>query len=361
MELFYGPLILIVLVGIELFITQFWYKKQIPWDEISMNLNSGQVLLWVFRGLEIVGYYHLEKLIGMGLFEGLPTWTVWLVAFLLWDHQFYWLHRLHHKIPILWYVHEVHHQGEHFNLSLGIRNSWFSSLTSLPFFIPLALIGIPADIFLLVSSFHYFVQFYNHNDIIQKSPILDILFVTPDLHKVHHATNDVYKNKNCGGTLNIWDRIYGTFQKQIAGVDMTLGLSKPYQSGNPFWMNIIPFSKRHKRPLKSVSRDTFLHVSTFLLYFELLTYIYLEERVELIVKILYFLLIFLGTISSGGMHENKTWGIIGWTLITLLLPLLILGVSDLQIPLLMGLSAINFVYTIILLIRKYSLKSISHE
>src|SRR5699024_3092268 len=113
-------------------------------------------------------------------------------------------------LPLLWAVHVVHHQGEHFNLSLGIRNSWYSSLSDLPFIIGLAVIGVPLPVFIIVSSMHYGIQFYNHNGLMGEFDWLKRFIVTPSYHRIHHAMAPVYRNRNFAGTFVFWDRLFGT-------------------------------------------------------------------------------------------------------------------------------------------------------
>lgn len=312
MSIFIGPAILILLVSIELIILSL-LKKPIPWAEISTNLNSSQILMWLGRGLEVFAYHYLMTLMPYELTDFLGYGWVILIAFIVWDHQFYWLHNLHHRIPLLWYVHEVHHQGEHFNSSLGIRNSWFSSFTSLPFFLPMVAMGISVDIFVLVSSFHYFVQFYNHNDVIQHPKWMEKFFITPSLHKVHHGTNPEYLNKNCGGTLSIWDRLYNTHQKEIKGVPIQLGIKKSFSSGSPWNINILPFLKK-ERPRVKLNTNPVLNIGSFLLYIQLLGYIAVEDRIGFNSGLVFVLFIFFGTIIIGRIQEYKPFAKALWFL-----------------------------------------------
>lgn len=314
MNIFIGPLLLIVLVSIEFLVIKYVLKEEIPWEEVTMNLNSGHILMWVFRGGELFAYYYIYKYYSFNFLSQWETYLIVIFAFFSWDFCFYWLHRLHHKIRLFWYVHEVHHQGEHFNLSLGIRNSWFSSITSLPFFIPLALIGVSAEIFLFVSSIHYFVQFYNHTCIVKDSGFLEIFMITPALHKVHHATNPEYIDKNCGGTLNIWDRIFGTFQPQIKGVPLKLGLLKKYNSSDPFLINILPFY-RTKNVKESINNNFIFYVASIMIFSVLINFIYLESIISLYLKIFLFLSIFASTFAIGGMFRIKRWAFNLWIFI----------------------------------------------
>ncbi len=316
MNVFIGPLLLIILVTIEFIVIKFIRNEDIPWDEVTMNLNSGHLLMWIFRGGELFAYYYIFTHFSFNL---LVNWNIYLVvifAFFSWDFCFYWLHRLHHKIKLFWYVHEVHHQAEHFNISLGIRNSWFSSITSLPFFVPLALLGVSAEIFLFVSSIHYFVQFYNHTCLVKDSGFLEIFMITPALHKVHHAVNPEYIDKNCGGTFNIWDRMFGTFQPQIINVPLKLGLLKKYNSSNPFLINTLPFYKI-KKVKEKVNNSFKLYVSSFIIFVLLIVFIYLESSISLKLKSCLFTSIFVSTIAIGGMFGRKFWAKTLWVFITL--------------------------------------------
>ncbi|WP_395702417.1 sterol desaturase family protein [Aquabacterium sp.] len=211
-----------------------------PWLEAIANLNSGHLVLWFFRGLEVAGYAWVWQHARTSALAGWPLWAVALLAFVAWDFGFYWLHRLHHRIGLLWAVHAVHHQGEHFNLSLGIRNSWLSSLSSLPFFVPLALLGVPVEVFVAVSSLHYTVQFYNHCGLVERSGWLDRVMVTPAHHRIHHGANPEYIDKNFGGTLLVWDKLFGTFQRPVPGVQIRYGIAGWRPSYNPLWLNLQP-------------------------------------------------------------------------------------------------------------------------
>ncbi len=312
MSIFIGPALLLLLVTLELLVLKV-LKKPIPWSEITLNLNSGQILLWLGRGLEVLGYYYLTTLISFQLTDYIGLFWVVLVALIFWDHQFYWLHNLHHRIPLLWYIHEVHHQGEHFNSSLGIRNSWFSSISSLPFFIPLALIGIPVEIFVLVSSIHYFVQFYNHNDVIKHPKWMEKFLITPSLHKVHHGVNVEYLNKNCGGTFSIWDRIYGTHQQELEHVPVELGLRKGFSTGSPILVNILPFLKS-SRPNVKLNNDPLLNIASFLLYIQLLSFIAIQDRLAIVSGAVFVVFILLGTIIIGMAQERKRYAWSLWIL-----------------------------------------------
>ena len=319
MDIFIGPILLITLVCIECFILWSVKKVKIPWNEIIMNLNSGHIIMWLFRGGELYIYYLIYNHLSFNLLDSWSNVAYIAFTFFAWDFSFYWLHRLHHKIKLLWFVHEVHHQGEHFNISLGIRNSWFSSITSIPFFIPLALIGVNTEVFLMVSSIHYFIQFYNHTALVKNSGFLEIFMITPALHKVHHAINPEYIDKNCGGTLNIWDRLFGTYQPEIDNVPIKLGLKDKYETNNPFWINIVPFS--NKKNLKEKAADNFmLFLATLLIFIHFIVYIKLEsQETNIHTKFSLILSIFLSTLAIGGIIASKRWAVVLWVFIVFIL------------------------------------------
>ena len=138
-NLFLAILLLLLLVLVEILYIKYIEKEPIPWREIIFNLNSSHIMTWVGRGIELISFDFVLRHAGLGLVTELPVMAQWIFTLFAWDLCFYWMHIWHHKFPFLWAVHVVHHEGEHFSLSLGIRNSWYSSLTALPFFLPLAI------------------------------------------------------------------------------------------------------------------------------------------------------------------------------------------------------------------------------
>ena len=317
----------------ELLILSWARRASIPWKEIVFNLNSGHILMWVLRGVELFAFSLVLTHANLHLVDQWPPFFQWAFAFVAWDFCFYWMHRLHHKLPILWAVHVVHHQGEHFNLSLGIRNSWYSSLTSFPFVAILAILGVPIATFIVVSSIHYFVQFYNHNGVVKKSGILEKFLVTPSHHRVHHATDPIYLNRNFGGTLLIWDKLFGTFQPELDSVAMRYGVPGSIQTYNPFWANNLPFLAFFNGAVsnfQSVQRrlvsDGYIVTGSIILFGLVIHYVNYEGVFSGAQQLVLFTLIFCGTIALGGLSDSKYWGGVSWVLISLLAPALFLGV-----------------------------------
>lgn len=323
-NLFLAIFLLLVLVLVEVLYMKYVEKEPIPWREIIFNLNSSHIMTWVGRGFEVVGFDFVLRHAGFGLITQLPVVAQWVFTLFAWDFCFYWMHRLHHKYPLLWAVHVVHHEGEHFSLSLGIRNSWYSSLTALPFFLPLAILGVPTEQFLLIGSFHYFVQFYNHNRVVNKSGWLEHVLVTPSHHRVHHGSNPEYRDKNCGGTFPFWDKWFDTFQEERDDIEIQYGVRHKTPSENPFWANNLPFLTYvfKKRPPQYFSQilaknprqinDFFIAVGGIVLFCLLVFYIYQEDKWGGMAEFSLFTLLLAGTISMAGLYENYRWGTWSW-------------------------------------------------
>jgi len=181
----------------------------------------------------------------LALFEWQRSWfdaslqgvLLWILAVVLWDFCYYWNHRLGHEISILWAAHAVHHQSEEYNLSTALRQTSSSFLFSWIFYVPLFLIGIPADVLVTVAAANLIYQFWVHTRFVNRLGVLDRIFVTPSNHRVHHAQNERYVDKNYGGIFILWDRIFGTFTEESDDEPVIFGVRKPLANWNPFWAN----------------------------------------------------------------------------------------------------------------------------
>jgi sterol desaturase/sphingolipid hydroxylase (fatty acid hydroxylase superfamily) len=306
--------ILITLMLSEGLYTKFALKKQAPWKEMIYNLNSGHLIMWIFRTFEIIGYYYIWSHSPFRLFEGVPYWTTVIIAFVCWDFGFYWFHRMHHKFSILWALHNVHHEGEHFNLSLGIRNAWFSSISALPFYSFMAIAGINVEIFVMVASTHIVIQFYNHNGIVKKSGFLEHIMITPSHHRVHHGMQELYIDKNFGGTLLLWDKMFGTFQREEEHTPVEFGTAKPLGTTNVFWGNLIPIFRwlgfDVKAPVQGKYRISNLHIVIhgMLLFTVYIQYLLMELNGSYSDRIIVFCIGIAGTIGLGFISDQKLWG-----------------------------------------------------
>ena len=331
-DMLFGNGLLFVFVILEALFIRFKLKKELPIKELIMNLNSGHILLWVFRSLEVTAYAFIFHAFSLNWVSVLPYSVVWVLAFLLWDFMFYWLHRTHHFWKLLWGIHVVHHEGEHFSLSLGIRNSWYSSLSSFPYFVVMAIIGIRPEIFVAVSSIHYTIQFYNHNHLVTTSGILDKFMVTPKHHRIHHGKNDPYLDKNFGGTLLIWDKLFGTFQLEDQSNPVQIGIAHPVDSNNPIYVNNVPFAEmlHHNYDLKSPKKEgiqlpnSILISGALTLFSMLLSFIFFQHSISTFHAYVLFFSIFLGTIANGLLLDGNNWGPKLWGITNIASPLYML-------------------------------------
>jgi alkylglycerol monooxygenase len=176
--------------------------------------------------------------------------ALWVTAALAWDFCYYWFHRFSHEISILWAAHGVHHQSEDYNLSTALRQTSTGFLFSWIFYVPLFLIGFPLEVLLVVNAGNLIYQFWVHTQLVRRLGVLDTLFVTPSNHRVHHAQNERYIDKNYGGVLILWDRMFGTFEDESSDEPVIFGVRKPLASWNPFWANLqiydyLLFDARH--------------------------------------------------------------------------------------------------------------------
>ncbi|MFN7828068.1 MAG: sterol desaturase family protein [Acidobacteriota bacterium] len=159
----------------------------------------------------------------------------WLVLFLGVDFGYFLFHWASHRIRVLWAIHEAHHSSARMNFSVALRQPPLEPLVDWIFFIGLAWIGFPAKAILTTYAFNLFYQFFIHTEMVRRLPgWIEWVFNTPAHHRVHHGTNPAYIDRNYGGTLIIWDRIFGTFTPEIEPV--RYGVIHPVTSTNPFFV-----------------------------------------------------------------------------------------------------------------------------
>ncbi len=169
------------------------------------------------------------------------AWTSWSAAFLLVDLAYYFLHRYSHTIHLLWAGHVVHHSSEEYNLTVALRQSALHGVLSWVFFVPLAVIGLPWELFATCYALNLVYQFWIHTREIDRLPAwLEWWLNTPSHHRVHHGVNPQYQDRNYAGALIIWDRLFGTFEPEVEPV--VYGITTPLGSWNPVWANVHVFA-----------------------------------------------------------------------------------------------------------------------
>ena len=166
------------------------------------------------------------------------SWFTWVMAFLFYDLCYYWMHRMSHEIKVLWASHVVHHQGEEFNLSTALRQTSSGWLWKWMFYIPMFMVGVPGEVFFTVAAINLLYQFWVHTEHIRSLGPLELIFITPSNHRIHHAQNPEYIDANYGGVFIIWDRIFGTYIPERDDLKPIYGTVKPLKSWNPIWANL---------------------------------------------------------------------------------------------------------------------------
>ena len=231
--------IFIILIGLEALVA---YRRGIqvnhPADMIS-SLSSGLTNATrngIQFGAVLISYTWLVNHITIYKVENL--WLAVIIAFVVEDFAGYWIHRMSHRVNILWNRHVIHHSSEEYNLSCALRQSisdnikFFSILL-----IPAAVMGIPPALFAIISPVHLFLQFWYHTRLIDKMGILENILVTPSHHRVHHAINPEYLDKNYSQIFIIWDKLFGTFQPEEKSNPPVYGILRPAKTWNPVLIN----------------------------------------------------------------------------------------------------------------------------
>ena len=187
-----------------------------------------------FITLGVGGYvYHLiATRLAQPQLDPASPWT-WIFAMVLYDFCYYWLHRLGHERTLLWAAHVAHHQSEDYNLSTALRQTSTGFLFSWLFYLPMYFAGIPAAVVVTVGSLNLIYQFWVHTQHIGRLGWYEWIFVTPSNHRVHHAQNERYLDRNYGGLFIIWDRMFGTFQEELDEEPPVYGIRGPLRSFNP--------------------------------------------------------------------------------------------------------------------------------
>lgn len=229
--------IFFLLIGLELLVAKLQQTQLYRFNDAVSNISCGIVQQVSGAFTKLIGlaaysfiYYNF------GLFEIPNTWWSYLLLFLGIDFLYYWFHRYAHEISAFWGTHVVHHQSEDYNLSVALRQSTFQSLISAVFYLPLAFLGFNPLPFLTINILQTLYQFWIHTETIDKLPRwFEFIFSTPSHHRVHHGRNPQYIDKNHGGTLIIFDRMFGTFEPEVEPV--VYGVTKSLDSCNPVWAN----------------------------------------------------------------------------------------------------------------------------
>jgi len=216
------------------------YRVNDSINSLSMGLLS-TVTKFVFLNIGALVFAQISREYAIWSFD-INSLGHWLLAILLYDFLYYWFHRISHERQFFWGSHVVHHQSEDYNLSTALRQTSTSFATTWVFYIPCFFLGMPISMFVSIASAHLIYQFWVHTQHIPKLGIFEWFMVSPSNHRVHHAQNADYIDKNYGGLLIIWDRLFGTFKAEEENQQAIYGIRVPLRSWNPIWANLHIFA-----------------------------------------------------------------------------------------------------------------------
>lgn len=281
-----------------------------------------------------------------GLFNIKPGVFLWVLLLLCTDLLWYWYHRLAHEINILWAVHVVHHQSEDYNYTVSARITVLQALVRTCFWAVLPLLGFPAGMITVMLLLHGIYPFFIHTRLIGKLGLLEYVLVTPSHHRVHHASNEQYLDKNYGDVFIIWDKLFGTFKKEDEVEETVYGLTKPLNTYSFLWQHfhyvieiwiaakqqkaitakckiifgrpahfdpavrktaekIFNIKHNNKQLTQPLNRYVVWQVITLLC--ALFAFILLEANFTLVVKLAFVLTTLLTLINCGAIMEQKRW------------------------------------------------------
>ena len=343
--IFFSLVLVEILYG--LISKKYYYNLMDTLSSLSSGItNLLKDLLGI--GVIIISYPFIKK--SISIVELNESILLYAIAFICLDFASYWNHRLNHSINFFWNQHVIHHSSQEFNLACALRQS-ISNLLGYGaiFLVPAALFGVPHKVIALLAPLHLFGQFWYHTKHIGKLGFLEYIFVTPSQHRVHHAINPIYIDKNLSAIFCIWDRIFGTFQEELDDVKPIYGTLKPVQTWNPIIINFQHFFRLAKdswhtkkfsdkikiwfmptgwRPkdvenlikYKSQSKNQekyypnytnlfklvgvfhFLCVNTILTYF-----LYNFSDLQIDIKLIYTLIIFLSVFGYSSLMDKYSW------------------------------------------------------
>ena len=239
-------------------IIEYCYGRYVGKDTYRLNDTFTSISLGMISryptmlnlGVQSLIFVYISKYMNVGLLS-MKNPLTWIIAFLLYDLSYYWMHRLHHEIKILWATHSVHHHGEDYNLATALRQTSTGWLWKWIFYMPMIMLGVPGEVFVTVAGINLVYQFWVHTEHIGHLGFLEKIFITPMNHGIHHAKNKEYIDANYGGVFIIWDRMFGTYTARMPDVTPVYGTVSALKSFNPIWANIQVYSTMIKDTIKT--------------------------------------------------------------------------------------------------------------
>jgi sterol desaturase/sphingolipid hydroxylase (fatty acid hydroxylase superfamily) len=229
----------IVLILIEM----VWARRKAPEKYeprdtlISLAMGTGNTVAGLLTGGAVAALYfwlYQFRLVDIGW-----QWWVWIACFVLDDFFYYWFHRFAHRVRWMWASHVNHHSSQHYNLSTALRQTWTGTIAlGFIFRLPLVLVGFHPAMIFFCGGLNLIYQFWFHTEAIDKFPRwFEAVMNTPSHHRVHHATNPLYLDRNYAGVFIVWDKLFGTFQPELDGERIHYGIVKQLGSFNLLWVS----------------------------------------------------------------------------------------------------------------------------
>lgn len=236
-----------LLIFVELIYGRIHERRMYRLNDAFSNISCGitEKVTGVFASVFTILAYEWTHA-NFRLFDLANTWYWFIIAFVMQDFLYYWAHRLSHEVNLFWTGHVVHHQSEDYNLSVALRQGALQKVWTFYFYLPMAFLGISTEFFVLTGSINLLYQFWIHTEAIDRLPRwFEYVFNTPSHHRVHHARNPKYIDRNHGGTLILFDRLFGTFQEEDERP--VYGVTTPLTTFNPI--------RAHWQPVAQLARE----------------------------------------------------------------------------------------------------------
>lgn len=226
--------VFVVIILIELIINSVRHLDLYNKKDFGASIAMGTGSLVIGGGIKLAAFFAMEGLHQFAIFDIGTQWWAWVLLFFMEDFSFYWHHRLSHEVRVLWAAHVNHHSSVKMNFGTALRQSWAEQFYKYFFWLWLPIVGFEPWMIMTMMSINLIFQFFQHTELVRKLGPIEWIFNTPSHHRVHHASNARYLDRNHAGTLIIWDRLFGTFQEELEVEKPIYGITVNIDTYNPF-------------------------------------------------------------------------------------------------------------------------------
>ena len=248
--------VFLALIGVELAVERARGRAGYRLNDALSSIGLGVMsqVAGVFTAVLTLGIYvAVHERFAVWQLSPTSPWT-WFIALVAYDFLYYWHHRAGHRVALFWAAHVVHHQSEDYNLSTALRQTSSGWLVGWIFYLPMAIAGFPPLVFAVVALIDLLYQFWVHTEQVGRLGWFDRWFCAPSNHRVHHAVNDVYLDRNYGGVLLVWDRLFGTYAEEDPSVPCVYGTRAPLRSWNPVRANLQVYAELARDSWRTTGR-----------------------------------------------------------------------------------------------------------